>query len=201
MSLTPKAFDSEQFRKLTSDLEQCETHVHADDCQFWRRTYVRTVFSLFEAMNSIVKEKALQAACSGGKTSFNATRIQLLGDSSYRIQKNGVLEQQEQRNPFLNYTAFVLRSLCEESHVEASFFSDNGWNEFQKAVQVRHKLTHPKKNVDMDISDAELSTVQEAMRWYYNAIIHGFSNDAFWTMGENVQPSAGGNAAAPCASS
>jgi hypothetical protein len=141
-------------------------------------------------MNSIVKEKALQAACSGDKTAINTTRIELLGDYTYRIEKNGKLEQQEHRFPFVNYTAFVLRSLCEESYVEPSFFSDNGWNEFQKAVQVRHRLTHPKKDADLDISDKELETVREAMRWYHNALHHAFSNSTFWAPGEQVQPGA-----------
>jgi hypothetical protein len=187
MPTTRNSFDREQFRKLTSDLGKCEEHLDSEDCQFWRRTYIRTVFSLFEAMNNFLKEKAAQAACSGDKQSFNTTRIELLGDYSYRIERNGKIERQEQRFPFLNYTAFVLRSLCEESYVDPKFFSDNGWNEFQKAVQIRHRLTHPKADADLDISDTELATVHEAMRWYYGAVLDAFGNTAFWPTPENIQ--------------
>jgi hypothetical protein len=200
MATTGNTSTPEQFEKLTSDLGKCEQNLHSEDCQFWRRTYVRTVFSLLEAMNSIVKEKAVEAACSGDKTSLNTSRIELLGDYTYRIEKNGKLEQQEQRFPFVNYTAFVLRSLCEESYVEPSFFSDNGWNEFQKAVKIRYRLTHPKRNADLDISDEELQTVREAMRWHGNAMLHGFTKSTLWAAGEHVQPAAppnGGPAAQP----
>jgi len=62
-----------------------------------------------------------------------------------------------------------------------TFFSDSGWSEFQKAVNVRHRLTHPKKNTDMNISDAELTSLHEAVRWYYNANITAIGNKAFWT--------------------
>lgn len=172
--------DIDQMKILTADLDLCQQNLNSDDSQFWRRTYVRTLFSFFEAMNSLLKSKAVQAACSGDKESFNATRIELLGDYTYRINKNGTLDQQEHRFPFVNYTAFILRCLAEESNVEASFFSDNGWAEFQKAVQIRHRLTHPKKDKDMDISDSEMDSVHEASRWYFNASIHAFENTSFW---------------------
>ena len=168
------------FDALSSDYDRCADQIHSDDSQFWRRTLVRTVFSMFEAMNSILKEKAIRAACSGDKTSFNATRIELLGDHLYRILKNGKLEQEPRRAPFIHYTAFILRSLSEESYTEATFFAENGWNEFQKTVDVRHRITHPKQNTDMDISDGELKSLEEAVRWYYNAAITAMGNDSFW---------------------
>ncbi len=126
------------------------------------------------------------AATSGDKTSYNTTRIELLGDYTYRIEKNGRIEGQEQRFPFLNYTAFVLRSLCEESYVEPNFFSDNGWSEFQKAVQIRHRLTHPKIDTDLDISDQEVKTMRAALAWFHNSILHAFSNTSFWTTVESA---------------
>jgi hypothetical protein len=190
METNQNLFEHEQFSKLTSDLGRCEEHLDSADCQFWRRAYIRTAFSIFEAMNNFLKEKAAQAASSGDKTAFNTTRIDLLADYTYHIERNGKIVPQEQRFPFLNYTAFVLRSLCEESYVKANFFSDNGWNEFQKAVQIRHRLTHPKMGADLDVSDTEIQSIKEAMHWYGNAVVHGFSNREFWTEPQNFQSNA-----------
>ena len=169
------------FDALSSDFDRCVDQLESEDTQFWRRTLCRTIFSMFEAMNGLLKEKAIQAACSGDKKSWKITRIELLGENEYRILKNGKLEQQPLRRPFLNYTAFVLRALAEESYTEPTFFSDPGWNDFQKAIEVRHRLTHPKKNSDMNVSDTELTSLHEAVRWYYNASITAMGNKTFWT--------------------
>jgi len=169
------------FDALSSDYDKCVDHLESEDSQFWRRTLCRTMFSMFEAMNGLLREKAIEAACSADKKSRSITRIELLLGNEYRILKDGRLEKQPLRRPFLNYTAFILRALAEESNTEPTFFSDSGWSEFQKAVNVRHRRTHPKKNTDMNISDAELTSLHEAVRWYYNANITAIGNKAFWT--------------------
>ena len=170
----------QQFFVLTSDLERCQENLDSEDSQFWRRTYIRTAFAFIEAMNGILRVTALRAATSNEKTELRLTRIALLDETGFSIQKNGTLKEEDQRHPFLNYTAFILRSLAEESYGEASFFGDNGWNELQKAVQIRHRLTHPKGGSDMNISDEELTGVHEAMRWYHNAVVSCMSNGDYW---------------------
>jgi hypothetical protein len=168
------------FDALTSDFDKCVDHLEAEDTQFWRRTICRTIFSMFEAMNGLLREKAVEALCSADKKSRNITRIELLSGNEWRILKDGKLEQQRLRRPFLNYTAFILRAFAEESNSEPTFFADSGWNDFQKAVEVRHRLTHPKKNTDMNVSDAELTSLHEAVRWYCNAAATVLNNKTFW---------------------
>jgi len=168
------------FDALSSDYDKCLDHLESEDTQFWRRTICRTIFSIFEAMNGLLKEKAIEAACSADKKSRSITRIELLLGNDWRILKDGKLEKQPLRPPFLNYTAFILRALAEESNAEPTFFSDSGWNDFKKAVEVRHRLTHPQKNTDMNVSDAELTSLHEAVCWYYNATITVLNNKTFW---------------------
>jgi hypothetical protein len=175
------------FDALTSDYDKCVDHLEAEDTQFWRRTICRTTFSMFEAMNGLLREKAVEALCSADKKSRNITRIALLSGKEWRILKDGKLEHQPLRRPFLNYTAFILRAFAEESNSEPTFFADSGWNDFQKAVEVRHRLTHPKKNTDMNVSDAELTSLHEAVRWYFNAAATVLNNKTFWT-GPTIPP-------------
>lgn len=188
MRAKPTPEEDAMFDALSSDFDKCVDQIENEDSQFWRRTLCRTIFAMFEAANGLLKEKALEAICSADKKSWNATRIGLLGDHDWRIAKNGTLEMHPLRRPFLNYTAFVLRSLAEESYTEPVFFSDDGWNQFQKAVEIRHRLTHPKKNTDMNISDEEMRTLYEAVRWYYNAAHTAIANKAFWTTAPEVPP-------------
>lgn len=168
------------FNAVSADFGKCADQLDSEDTQFWRRTLCRTLFSMFEALNGLLREKALQAICSK-KKNVNITRIQLLGGNEWRILETGKLEKQPLRRPFLNYTAFILRTLAEESGTEPVFFSDDGWKEFQNAIKIRHRLTHPAKNTDMNISDAELATLRKAVRWYGNAVCIAMGNDKFWS--------------------
>ncbi|MCX6901473.1 MAG: hypothetical protein NT105_22565 [Verrucomicrobia bacterium] len=170
---------TEMIKMLTADYDRCQQQLHGEDSQFWRRTYVRTVFSMIEAFNQQLRQKALNAACAE-KEGYNISRILLLQDVTNRVRKNGSIEEEELRVPFVNYTAFILRSLAEESETDAAFFSDNGWNEFQKAVDVRNRLTHPKKKEDLTVTDEDLALVHEALRWYANAMCHAMGNKDFW---------------------
>jgi hypothetical protein len=132
-------------------------------------------------MNCILQARALDAVCSAEKKSLSITRIDLLKDNTFRILKTGKLAREPLRKPFINYTAFILRTLAEESYTEPTFFADNGWNEFQKAAAVRHRLTHPKRNSDVDVTDDELKSVEEAFRWYFGAMGIAMGNKSFWT--------------------
>jgi hypothetical protein len=49
------------------------------------------------------------------------------------------------------------------------------------------RLTHPKKNTDMNVSDAELTSLHEAVRWYFNAAVTVLNNKTFWA-GPTIPP-------------
>ena len=169
------------FYALTSDWDRCLERVHSDDSQFWRRTLFRTGFSIIESLNTVMAKKAIEACCAGGKRSFNFTRVELLGELDYTIKKNGTLTGKPRRTPFIPHTAFILRSLAEESGVEVTFLSENGWNQLQQCVTVRDRLTHPKHDTDMTISDQELEALEEAFFWYVSTIKTIIDNNGFWT--------------------
>lgn len=40
-----------------------------------------------------------------------------------------------------------------------------GWENFNKAVKIRNRLTHPKDKIDLNVSDRDLLTVMNAYRW------------------------------------
>jgi len=168
------------FQALTSDWDRCLEHIHSEDSQFWRRTLFRTGFSIIESLNCRLAQKAIEACCVSGKPSYNATRIELLGETEYTIQKNGTLKGRSRRTPFIPYTAFILRSLAEESGVEATFLSEHGWGQLQKCVTVRDRLTHPKDDTDLSISDAELEDLQSAFYWFITTTSNIFNGSRIW---------------------
>lgn len=158
---------------LFDDVVECEELLERSDTQFARRALVRAAFAFNEGYVYWLKGKVTQwllgKSCVTGN--IEIAKILLLSDDSYRPNRQGRIESEPNRIPFLNFCAFVLRTAAECWDFDPTLlFSDNGWKEMQVALEVRHRITHPKKPEDLDISDAELYSISEAHRWLFNCL-------------------------------
>jgi hypothetical protein len=162
-------------RPLFDDMVECEELLDRSDTQFARRTFVRAAFAFNEGYLYWLKGNVVQWLLGKGSRTGNieATKLLLLSDDVYRPNRQGKIQSEPNRIPFLNYCAFVLRTAAECWALNPTqLFSDNGWSEMQVALQVRHRITHPKTPGDLDVTAAELGTVREAHRWLFNCLVH-----------------------------
>jgi hypothetical protein len=44
-------------------------------------------------------------------------------------------------------------------------FSVGGWSDLHRAVEIRNRITHPKPDVDLQITDDDLGMVESAVSW------------------------------------
>jgi len=162
-------------RPLFDDVVECEELLDRSDTQFARRALVRAAFAFNEGYVYWLKEQVTQWLLGKGWTTnkIEITKLLLLSDDTYRPNRQGNIESEPNRIPFLNYCAFVFRTAAECSGSDATLlFSDNGWNEMHTALAVRHRITHPKKPEDLEITDNELYSVSEGHRWLFNSLVH-----------------------------
>jgi hypothetical protein len=166
---------------LFDDLVECEEQLEKSDSQFFRRAFVRAAFAFNEGCLYWLKENVVKQSL--GKRlrtqNIDVTKLLLLADETYRPNRQGKLESEPNRIPFANYCAFVFRTMAEcLGYNPESLFSDNGWNEMQKALLLRHKITHPKNPADLEVTAEEMETVRESHRWLFNCLanifIHAF---------------------------
>jgi hypothetical protein len=159
---------------LFSDLVACEEWLAKSDSQFARRTFVRASFAFHEAIIYWLKSLVIDGLASRALKSGNIeiTKLMLLQDNSYRPNKRGKIDSDANRVPLLNFCAFTLRSAAECARVDPDpWFSDNGWEQFQIALKIRHRITHPKRAEDLDITDDEMGAVRESHRWLLNRLV------------------------------
>jgi hypothetical protein len=135
-----------------------------------RRNYVRSLFALFEAtlvnLRETVAQLLVDKATSTGRWDQHAL-IPLL-DETVTLGDGGKLRTEASKLPFLNLVAYTLKKYSETVGLDAAkHFSDNGWNCFQQALKnVRHRITHPKRDDSVDISDSDIKTLKAAHRWW-----------------------------------
>ncbi len=158
---------------LFEDVVECEELLERSDTQFARRALVRAAFAFNEGYVYWLKGKVtqwlLEKSCDTGNSEI--AKILLLSDDSYRPNRQGKIESEPNRISFLNLCAFVLRTAAECWDSDPStLFSDNGWKEMQVSLEIRHRITHPKKPEDLDISDDELYSISEAHQWLFDCL-------------------------------
>ena len=160
-------------RPLFNDLLDCEDLLAKADTQFARRTFFRASFAFIEAQLYWFRTLIAQRIAHDNLLERRAdvTTLALLFDAYGRPDKRGRVRLESNRVPFLNRCAFVLRTAAVHAGIDPeSFFSDNGWNEIQRALRVRHRITHPQKPEDLDVTDSEVYSLREAHRWFFNRL-------------------------------
>jgi hypothetical protein len=158
---------------LFQDMVQCSNLLDESDTPFARRAYVRTTFAYFEGFVYWLKGVVTTWVLGMGKrrNEVNLTALYLLSDETLRPNRQGKLESEPNRLPFMNFCAFVLRTAAECFEADPSkFFSDNGWCQMKVALDVRHRITHPKNPEDLSISDEEIDAFTKAHHWLFGCV-------------------------------
>jgi hypothetical protein len=153
---------------LADVLSASSLMVQHDYHQFLRRTYIRTFFAYVEGFGVVTREALLQTP---EATLLASEKQCILRDQKYEVQKNGKPDCREARHPFLNLLAATLRYWAElrgwdEEKITKSIFGVDGWNLFQRTLDIRNRLTHPKPGENMEISVDELKDATNAFKWF-----------------------------------
>jgi hypothetical protein len=161
--------------QLEQDVQHAFQNVAGND-PFWCRTLVRAVFSYFEAHSFVIRAAAAKLLKPDHDNLYNA-KTALLADTTYQPAKTGKLEDAgEPKTPFVNQLAFTLRTYAEVSGMDdakiGELFSDNAFNQLQRAKRVRDHLTHPKQLNDIVVTPQDVLDVTYAYDW----LVHFVSN-------------------------
>jgi hypothetical protein len=133
--------------------------------QVRRRNYVRAVFAFVEGFVSVLKRHALEEAAAGRYTASRA-EVGLLFEESYGLKDNGEIQVRTLYPPVLPNLRFAFTVFAKAHRITSMpDFGGKGWQAFQEALEIRHRITHPKATVEISISDSELETIEQAHMW------------------------------------
>ena len=135
--------------------------------QFWRRTFVRTMFANIEAQLSMMKQLAVRChrldfiKLSEIDLRKLADEIQLIWDASH-------IPGQPIRLPLIENVKFALKVFSSIPIIQPISVdtSSQGWQSLVIAVSVRDRLTHPKTEHDLFVTDSDVSRILAAWKWF-----------------------------------
>lgn len=151
---------------LYEDVDLAERMWKHQDSQFWRRTFIRSVFALIEGFTYRLKQVALEAS-KKFRVELSKSEMALLLEESYEVNEKG---QAESKPDFIQLPrnikfAFNMYSRAYGLNYKLKI-DDNGWLSFKEALKVRNRLTHPKSTSDVLVSDQDMSYAENAAIWF-----------------------------------
>jgi hypothetical protein len=161
------------FDVLKSDLKSISDHYKGDPVyeQFWRRDMTRTLFSNIEGFSFIIKKMADRIATANSIELHPADYAYIL-DQEFKYTENGKQKKIPARLGVVKGTVRsveILAKACEYPQ----FFIDETTQEFatfERAKEIRHRITHPKNSNSFFINDEELQDIRKVQKWYFSLI-------------------------------
>lgn len=151
---------------LGQDILICTKMLEQEDNQFWRRTLVRSSFAFIEGMVHRMKQLAFEV-CSYEGISLSRSEAAMLLEEGYELNDKGEAISKMNYMHITKNVRFAFKLLARAYGVNHELkVDDAGWDNFKKALKIRDRLMHPKSSSDLNVDDADGTTVGEAFGWF-----------------------------------
>lgn len=144
------------------------------DLQFWRRNYTRAVFAYLEAYTNWTAHAALDLGrqlAAVGRPVFTPLEECALETRGPNISDAGVVEPRPIAPSFVARFRFVQVAWARSLEKPWAFPSqDPLWTRFRRSIEVRHRITHPTSDSDVQIADDEIDHVHSAFVFFINLL-------------------------------
>lgn len=176
MTTEPHSYESAFLAELAQDVRVSASALAAQDTQAHRRSYVRTVFASIEGTANHLKIIALERGVAS-PTLFSNAEIAILREEAYALNAKGEAYVQPRFLRTEDNLVFALRMYMRD--LPAAFEIDRGgrgWQSFIQALSIRHRVTHPRRVADLEISDDEMKHVHGAYAWFNYTVVNNLLN-------------------------
>jgi hypothetical protein len=159
--------------ELCSDLRAIDKLLCDAGEQVWRRSYCRGLFAMMEAANAWLKKSVVFMWWPGVVDDLK------LKDKREVKLPDGTTEQRRHFLSFADNLFFAFDTYAWTSGIELSFDrSAQEWRDMLRANRIRNRLCHPKKPIDLVVTDMELALMRSCADWYTCQIQVLFKNSA-----------------------
>jgi hypothetical protein len=149
-----------------NDVERaCEALGPSPD-QYNRRTIFRASFAAVEGITAYLKAQALLRS-----EDYTPEELALLHEESYALTHTGQISISDRRLPsafnFIFAASMAIRPLVPEFVIGQG---DPGMLALRRAIEVRHRITHPRHLDDVHVTDEDLRILIRALKFCYDLV-------------------------------
>jgi hypothetical protein len=157
-------------QSLATDVILCyQLGIDGTNLQFWRRTYIKTLFSYIEGITFQYKRIVLEMSSLSFLTEieFSDGEKCLLKEESYSVNNKGeisIIKSKIKTEENLLFCFNMIAKGCGSQSLINK--SSKDWGNFITALKIRHRITHPKNITDIEVTDKEILIVAEVAAWF-----------------------------------
>lgn len=157
---------------LYSDVEQNRKIIETNDSQLARRNYLRSLSAFYELILTNLRETTAKLLVDEFDLcgAWNIHEIYPLMDETARLSEHGQIRFDINRLPFIPLVKYTLETYAKQIGFSKEIFADEGWSAFQKSQKIRDRITHPKKQKEIEITDEELLTIEKGWLWWNDVL-------------------------------
>lgn len=158
-------------RILITDVIAAREQLSQSDNQAHRRNLIRTTFAAIEGLVWLLREHLESIGTDLDRLSPMDKLA--LNEIGYSVSQSGVLRRTSQRMPLRTAIRYAIRVV---QKIEPSFavdYTQPGWDNLITAIEVRHRITHPKNSPDLVVQDAEIEATSRGLDWFLAVVEEG----------------------------
>lgn len=151
------------YRTLLADIEAAFDRLEVEGSETSKRNLIRTMFAGIEGSLWSFKEHVRSIALQIEKL----TPLQdfALSGRDYLITDSGHIREKARLISMLTMVKAITRLAEEFCPGFKADYNDDGWPNLKLAIDVRNKITHPKRLQDLEISDDDILICRSALFW------------------------------------
>jgi hypothetical protein len=156
--------DDSFLKTLLQDIGAALSRNEIANNQASRRDTIRTAFAVIEGLVWIFREEI--AATAEQTYGLDDDENTVLQERQLSVSEQGKISAQARYLPLTTTIRFVARIASRITGAEHFDFGGADWDNFRKALSIRHRITHPKSANDLHVSNGDVEQVTSALFWF-----------------------------------
>jgi len=135
--------------------------------QFYRRLFLRNIYSVIEIFLSVTKEiLKIKVSIEGLNDNVSWTELVILNEKKVFLDDKGKVKTKNDFQNFEQSFRFTLNTFAKTFNCESPDYSSENYQYLIKLSKRRNDITHPRVLKDQIITDQELQETVVMMAWF-----------------------------------
>lgn len=154
-------------KEMDKERKKCKDLVDREpESEEIRRIVIRSLFSIIEGMCYRMKVNAFLIGRLR-EIEFTKEELAMINEETYYLNEKGEARIRDFFPSLKSNLRFAFKILAKVFKSDFELVIENaGFENFQKAIDIRNRITHPKGIKDLDISQNDFNNVLRAYGWF-----------------------------------
>jgi hypothetical protein len=157
-------------KALVEDATRLNDMLLKEPSAFWMRAFTRAFFAMVEGTIFGMKQTILTAWAALG-LNIPIAELAILFEEGYDVKDNGDAKVQTKFLRLQNNLRFTVKMYAKVFEYNYTLdVQGDGWQAFNRSIDIRHRLTHPKRVEELNISIEDVEDIQIGFSWYMESV-------------------------------